>query len=98
MDGITFDSIHEARRFKELQLLERAGKIQGLRRQVKFQLIPSQKDSTGKHIRPVFYVADFVYNDHRGTVVEDAKGFKTDLYKLKKKLMLYVHHIEITEV
>jgi len=98
MDGITFDSIREAKRYKDLLILERAGKIQNLRRQVKFQLIPGQKDSQGKAIRPVYYIADFVYKDSRGVVVEDAKGFRTDLYKLKKKLMLYVHHLEIVEV
>lgn len=98
VDGILFDSKKEARRYAELQLLERAGKIQNLRRQVKFQLIPAQRDAQGKYVRPVYYVADFVYSDHRGVVAEDAKGYRTDLYKLKKKLMLYVHHLEIVEV
>lgn len=98
VDGILFDSIHEGSRYKELKLLERAGKIQNLRLQVKFQLIPAQRDAQGKYIRPVYYVADFVYSDSRGVVVEDAKGYKTDVYKLKKKLLLHVHHLEIVEV
>ena len=98
VDGITFDSIHEARMWSELKLLERAGKIKDLRRQVKYQLVPAQRNSQGKHIRPVYYIADFVYKDHSGVVVADAKGFQTDIYKLKKKLMLYVHNIEIKEI
>lgn len=98
-DGITFDSVREYNRWCELKLLERAGKIDGLRRQVKFQLIPTQKDSTGKVIeRPVFYIADFLYYDCNGVVVEDTKGYKTKDYIVKRKLMLHVHHIRITEI
>lgn len=97
-DGIIFDSVKEYRRFCELSLLERAGAITGLKRQVKYELIPSQKIS-GKVIeRPVSYIADFVYQQNGETVVEDTKGVKTKDYIVKRKLMLYIHHIRIKEV
>ncbi len=97
-DGITFDSVKEYKRFCELSLLERAGEITELQRQVKFLLIPSQKID-GKVIeRPVHYVADFVYQQDGQTVVEDTKGFKTKDYILKRKMMLHIHGIRIREV
>lgn len=106
-DGMTFDSMKEFRRWKELQLLERAGKIENLRRQVKFILIPSQYEKatdpkTGKTKlqcveRECSYYADFVYIEHGETVVEDAKGLKTDVYILKRKLMLEKYGIRIRE-
>lgn len=101
VDGITFDSQREARRWCELKLLERAGRICKLRRQVKYVLIPTQRDSRGKLLeRERAYIADFVYFDlglgHE--VVEDAKGVRTDVYKLKKALMLERHGIRIREV
>lgn len=61
VDGITFDSQKEARRFRELSLLERAGKITELQRQVKFELIPSQKVDGKVVERACTYMADFVY-------------------------------------
>lgn len=100
IDGILFDSAREARRYGELKLLEKGGYISGLRLQVPFELIPNQKNIDGKVVeRKVSYIADFVYLDREGrTVVEDSKGMKTEVYKLKKKLMRYVHGIEIKEV
>jgi len=104
VDGITFDSVKEANRWAELRLLERAGEIQELERQKKFILIPAQKDKNGKVIeRECSYVADFVYFADDGTgwmdmVVEDAKGMRTDVYKIKRKLMLKEHGIRIKEV
>ena len=102
IDGIQFDSKHEAQRWAELRLMERAGEICELERQVSFCLIPTQRDEiTGKVIeREAKYIADFVYRDKKTykLVVEDAKGMKTDVYKLKKKLMLYRHGIQIREV
>lgn len=98
-DGMTFDSITEYRRFLELSLLERAGAIQGLKRQVRYTLIPSQKISGKVVERPVVYIADFTYYDKDGKLhVEDVKGFRTDVFKIKKKLMLYIHGIQVTEV
>ena len=100
--GITFDSVKEANRYQELLLLERAGAIQGLKRQVEFVLIPSQYDGEGKKRkcleRAVKYVADFVYTEGGKTLVEDTKGFKTKDYILKRKMMLYFHGIKIKEV
>lgn len=97
-DGITFDSVKEYRRFCELSLLERAGAITDLKRQVKFELIPSQRVDGKVVERACSYVADFVYKQRGKTVVEDTKGFKTKDYIIKRKLMLYVHGIRIKEV
>ena len=97
-DGITFDSVKEFKRFCELSLLERAGEITDLKRQVRFELIPSQRIDGKVVERPVHYIADFVYQENGQTVVEDTKGFKTKDYILKRKLMLHVHGIRIREV
>ena len=99
-DGETFDSIKEYHRWCELKVLERAGLIADLERQVKFTLIPSQKDPvTNKVIeRECSYIADFVYHENGNTIVEDTKGFKTKDYIIKRKLMLWVHGIRIKEV
>ena len=99
IDGMVFDSKHEATRWIELKYMERARMIRNLSRQVPFLLIPAQKDESGKVIeRAVRYVADFVYEQDGKTVVEDAKGVKTDVYKIKKKLMLQKYNIVIQEV
>lgn len=109
VDGITFDSIKEAKRFKELSLMERAGMIQDLQRQVKYILIPAQREPDtvgarggvhkGKLIeRECTYVADFVYQENGQTVVEDTKGFRTKDYLLKRKMLLFFHGIKIKEV
>lgn len=92
-DGITHDSIKEANRWCELKLLERAGKISGLQRQVKFELIPKQDGE-----RAVVYVADFMYVEDNKFVVEDVKGKRTKEYIIKRKLMLWVHGIRIKEI
>ena len=91
-DGQVFDSVKEYHRWGCLRLLERAGKITDLKRQVKFELIPKQEGE-----RACYYIADFTYMENGELVVEDCKGFKTDVYKLKRKLMLYVHGIKIKE-
>ena len=91
-DGIKHDSIKEANRWCELKLLERAGRIQDLQRQVKYELIPKQEGE-----RAVYYIADFVYTENGQKVVEDAKGMRTKEYKLKRKMMLYFHGIKIKE-
>ena len=108
-DGMTFDSIKEWRRWVELSLLEKAGTITGLERQVKFVLIPAQREpdtigkrggvKKGKTIeKECAYIADFVYHENGEKVVEDVKGFKTKDYILKRKMMLYFHGIRIREV
>ena len=97
VDGITFDSKKEARRWSELKLMESAGIITNLQRQVTFQLLPSQKGE-GRTERPANYVADFVYQENGQTVVEDTKGMKTKEYIIKRKLMRFIHGITIKEV
>ena len=99
-EGIVFDSRREFRRYVELRLMCNAGMISDLRLQVKYNLIPGQKDARGKTLeRPVDYIADFVYKDAAGnTIVEDAKGKKTKDYIIKRKLMLYVYGIRVQEV
>ena len=100
VDGEKYDSKKEFNRFCQLLLLERAGEIQNIKRQVRYELIPSQRDpETGKVIeRPVTYLADFVYEQDGHTVVEDVKGFKTKEYVLKRKLLLWAKGIRIKEV
>lgn len=100
VDGQTFDSRKEANRYQELLLLERAGAIKNLSRQVKFVLIPSQRDEvTGKVVeRECSYRADFEYTEDGKTVVEDVKGFRTKEYILKRKMMLWKYGIRIREV
>ena len=97
-DGMTFDSQKEYRRFCELRLLERAGKVTDLQRQVKFELIPSQRIGGKVVEKACTYVADFVYTENGRKVVEDTKGFKTKDYIIKRKLMLWVHGIKIKEI
>lgn len=115
-DGIKHDSTKEANRWCELRLLERAGKITNLRRQVEYELIPAQyetyerrgkngqrlKDGLRLVERRCCYVADFVYTDLETgkVVVEDTKSpaTRTKDYRIKKKLMLYIHKIKIVEV
>lgn len=100
VDGITFDSKKERDRYLELKLLERYGKIKDLELQHKFELQPSFKKK-GKTIRAITYVADFVYFDLETMriVVEDAKGYKTDVYMLKKKMFEFKYpELTIVEV
>ena len=109
VDGITFDSRKEARRYRELKLLERAGQIQHLELQKEFELIPTQREADTVGVRggvkrgkviehSVKYKADFVYTENGKTVVEDTKGMRTKDYIIKRKLMLWVHQIRIREV
>lgn len=92
VDGISFDSKKEAARYRELKMLERSGAISGLKMQVPFELIPKQSGE-----RACIYKADFVYYQQGKKIVEDTKGFKTDVYKIKRKLMLYRYGIKIKE-
>lgn len=113
IDGITFDSVREARRYAELKLMEKTGEISCLERQRKYLLIPAQyepiscedyvkskgKKTKGKCIeRECSYVADFVYVQNGKIIVEDTKGFRTKDYVLKRKMMLFFHGIRIREV
>lgn len=87
--GVTFDSQKEAERYMELKLLEKAGEISELKLQPRFTLLNNFKHD-GETIRKVEYVADFQYVDMKtgATVVEDVKGYRTDVYKLKRKFFL----------
>lgn len=107
VDGITFDSRKEARRYTELKLLERTGKITDLQRQVKFKLIPAQyakseevytrgpkkgQHKQGKCIeQPVNYIADFVYVENGRKIIEDTKGVRTKDYIIKRKLVRWMY-------
>ena len=90
-----FDSKLEFRRWRELKLLERAGVITELRRQVRIPLIPQSK-----YGREIAYVADFSYREDGKVVIEDTKSeaTKTPLYRLKKRLVAEKYGIEIKEV
>ncbi len=93
VDGLRFHSKGEAKRWQELQVLERLGKITHLERQVEYPL-KVNGFLIGK------YVADFVYLQEGGAwavTVEDFKGVITDTYRLKKKLMWAIHGIDILE-
>lgn len=111
VDGELFDSKREASRWLELKMLEKAGKISGLQRQKKFELIPAQYEADiigprgghkkGKLLeKECSYIADFVYWDEEKHEfeVEDTKGFRTPEYVIKRKLMLWLKGIQIIEV
>lgn len=111
-NGQIADSRKEARRYEELLLLQRVGKISNLRSQVPYELIPAQyetyerygkngnrlKDGIKLVERAVTYVADFVYVEDGKTVVEDTKGVRTADYIIKRKLMLHIHGIKVREI
>lgn len=93
VDGISFMSRREAARYKVLKAMEQRGEIKNLELQQRFEIVPKH----GKN-RAAFYVADFVYDKADGEhVVEDCKGYRTDLYKLKKKMFEYRYDTEILE-
>lgn len=113
IDGIKFDSRKEAQRYRELNLLQRAGKISELQLQRRYELIPAQYEEYERYgkrgqkllngrrcvEKAVFYIADFAYIDENGDqIVEDTKGYKTKDYIIKRKLMLYLRGIRIKEV
>ena len=111
VNGITFDSKKEAVRYNELLLRQELGLISNLERQVKFVLIPTQREpdktgsrggkTAGKVIeRECSYIADFVYFDIDSgcQVVEDTKGIRTPEYVIKRKLMLFLKGIRIREI
>ena len=100
IDGITFDSKKEARRYVELKKKAENGEISDLRLQVPFELVPSftiEIDGKKRKRRSIRYIADFVYYENGQKVVEDVKGRKTDIYKIKKKLFEYKYKVTIKE-
>ena len=96
VDGLTFDSIKEANRWQELKLMERAGKITGLSRQLRIEIVPKTKLHRAR-----YYVADFVYFDKEQgkTIYEDVKGYKKGLayqmFTLKRDILYWRNGIEI---
>lgn len=95
--GIKFDSKKELEYY--IILLDRLkhNEISNLKRQVKFELQPSYKFNN-KLIRSITYIADFTYQENGQLKVIDTKGYRTEVYKLKKKLFEYKYGIEIEEV
>ena len=111
-DGLVFDSHKEARRWEQLLLLQKAGKISHLEMQVAYELLPNQYETyerygkSGQRLkdgiklveRAINYVADFVYTENGKIIVEDTKGVRTPDYVIKRKLMLHIHGIRIREI
>ena len=98
VDGIKFPSQLEAKRYIELKMMQRSGRISNLKLQPRFELQPSFKKN-GKNYRKIEYVADFQYFDNKDkkVVVEDTKGFETEVFKLKKKMFEYKYpDLELT--
>ena len=91
VDGIKFDSKKEAKRYTELKLLKQSGLIKELELQKVFELQPKYTNSKGEHIRAITYKCDFFYydNEKQQYIVEDTKGYITEVYKIKKKLFEY---------
>lgn len=97
LDGYTFDSKKEARRYVKLKELQGRGEISDLELQTRFTL-QDKYVKNGKKIKAIEYVADFVYKDSEGNqIVEDCKGFRTPIYKLKKKIFEYRYPHTIKE-
>lgn len=88
--GHNHDSVKEARRCDELTLIEKAGKIRWLKQQPIFTLQPKFR-LKGRGIRAITYRADFSYYDIESKMftVEDTKGYRTEKYQIKKKLLLF---------
>jgi len=92
IDGIKFDSIKEGRRYFKLKILKMAGEITDIELQPRFDIIVNGKFCG-------FYKADFRITWKTGNVtIEDAKGMKTTVYSLKKKLIEAIYGITIVEV
>lgn len=98
-EGAKFDSKAEHRHWQRLQMLLKAGKIMKLERQVAFELAPPVV-LQGRKKTALRYLADFVYVDATTgeRVVEDVKGAVTDVWRIKKHLMMSVHGIEVREI
>lgn len=93
-----YDSKKEYKIAQILELREKAGEIQHLQKQVKFELIPSQYRNKKCIERAMNYIADFTYVENGETVVADVKGWRTKEYRIKRKLMLFIHDIIIKEL
>lgn len=89
IDGKKFDSKHESRDYLKLKSMEDSGIISNLQTQVSFELQPKYTTKDGRNIRAITYRADFVYERDGQTYVQDSKGMRTDVYKLKRKMFEY---------
>lgn len=97
IDGILFDSKKEGNYYTKLKLMQNAGLIWNLELQKKY-ILQASFTFNGKKIREISYYADFVYEDKNGLHVVDTKGYRTDTYKLKKKLFIKKYGIDIEEI
>ena len=96
VNGEKFDSKLEYSRWCELVVLEKAGVVLELKRQVPFILAPSVKFYDEKRaLPPMKYIADFTYIENGVLVVEDVKGVQTPDFRMKRRLMITVHGIQI---
>lgn len=94
LDGVDFDSKFEAQKWQELKMLEHTGIIKDLQRQVRFILLEGYTNNKGEKIRPISYIADFVYTDikKKQKIVMDTKGLETEVFRIKKKLFENRYH------
>ncbi|HSW63912.1 MAG TPA: DUF1064 domain-containing protein [Dissulfurispiraceae bacterium] len=98
IDGIKFDSKKEAAYYLKLKDDKKNNRIGKFDMQVEYELIPTIKRKGKPAVRGVKYYADFVVYNVDGSVdVIDTKGMKTPVYRLKKKMMLYFHGVDIIE-
>lgn len=103
IDGYTFDSQREARRYNELRMLERAGKISGLEVHPKWtfgsgaRLLRSLPKANGATGAPITYAADFAYfcTERNARIIEDVKGLDTPVSRIKRALLWYFHALEV---
>lgn len=96
IDGITFDSKREAARWRELTLLEKAGYIRGLSRQVSYELAPGVKFEGAKRAQPPLrLIVDFQYTHKDRLVLEDVKGVVTTAFTIKRHFLLAVHGLNL---
>lgn len=96
VDGITFDSLREAARWGELRMLERAGHISQLKRQVIYELAPSVKFSGTRRAKPALrYIVDFTYREGDALIAEDVKGMQTKEFQIKRHLMLALLGVDV---
>jgi hypothetical protein len=99
VDGISFQSVKEASRWQQLKFLELAGKITGLKRQLRIEVVPKTKLHQAR-----YYLADFVYFDKSQgkTIYEDVKGYRKgvayQLFTLKRDILYWRHGIEVKEI
>lgn len=99
-NNIVFDSKKEAQRYEELMLLLKSGEISNLRLQVDFTLQEAYTTHTGQRVRAIRYKADFTYIKNNQRIVEDVKSraTKTQVYKIKKKMLVEKYGIKIIEI